>query len=766
MDFLTTQRSTTWMALLFPIWLMTGCHGGDGSKGSTQQIPGSPTSPTPENPVVVAEPTSPDNPNTTDSAHDGPNNYTFCSAESRWWLGSSGNETCSFSGTRDVAFGAHGVYEYRRATGSIECSNQIFGDPLPNTTKACYVSLPVDGLEQPQPSVPVGGLCSTPKPAGLSQHFTSQESGVACSSCHGNDGRSGFAAKLPELNFSEVSLQAFAATVRSGGSSMPAFGDGAGVYPQSSLENDYAFFAYNALCNTDSIPSDPESALSCQARDDLLPAQLRRLTGPQFKNTVEAALGTLSNDSVWPDFEDGIPTIGMSNNADALRVNAINLESVYRSVAQISALALNKNSTLGTCASAADSLCVTSILDNYGSKLWRRPLTGAERQDLLNRVANLRAAGSGNAVQIEFLIKALLMSPNFLYRSEMGALANDSVQLSTYEIASLLAYTLWDGPPDDRLYDLATDNSLLQTSVIETEITRMIADVRFDGALEAFYRDYLKLDRVLSVSKLPELSFTASKRSALLQSARMSLFQRVADRDRDIVDVLAVDGFFVNTEIAPLFGLQVTGDQLQLTAPPTYERNGLLTHPAFLSVHSKEGGSGIVKRGVFTLEQLLCVELGDPPDDITEAPTPAELDRDNTSTRELLTLVHTSQVPCNGCHVLIDPAGFGFENYDAVGQFRTVEKSSVPIDSSGAINLVGVQPLIFNDHIEFTDALMNSPTVRSCMARRFLEHTVGQALHSNACELTRYQHTLSDEQISIRQLALALADLESLRLRK
>lgn len=745
-------RSTLWVALLLSAWLVTGCQKADENEGS-QQVPSSPT----------PEPTVPSDSGTESPPDSGPQSYTFCSAESQWWLGVSGTKMCNFSGTRDVAFGADGVYEYRRVTGSIECSNRVFGDPLPNMTKACYISQTVVGVEQPQSEVPTAAICSSPKPAGLSQHFASQDSGLACSSCHGSDGRSGFATKLPELNFAQVSLQSFAATVRSGGSSMPAFADDASAYPQSSLENDYAFFAHGALCGSGSSSG---SALSCQAQGDLVPAQLRRLTGAQFKNTVEAVFGPLNNDSLWPDFEDSMPTIGMSNNAGALRINAINLETVYRSVINIVELAMNQNSALGTCASASDSTCVARILDSHGALLWRRPLTAAERHDLVNRISKLRTAGSSNAVQLNFMLKALLMSPNFLYRSEMGALASGSVQLSAYETASLLAYTLWDGPPDERLYQLAGNNTLLQPSVIEAEVIRLVADARFDRALVSFYRDYLKLDRVLSVTKLPELGLTASQRSGLLESARMSLAHQVTNRSRDILDVLAVDSFFVNAEIAPFFSLQMTGDQLQSTAPPTYERNGLLTHPAFLSVHSKEGGSGIVKRGVFTLEQLLCVELGDPPDDITEAPTPPDLDRDKTSTRELLTLVHTSQVPCNSCHVMIDPAGFGYENYDALGRFRTVEKESVPIDSSGAITLAGIEPLIFNNHMEFTDALMNSPAVRSCMAKRFLENAVGQSLRADACELTRYKNTFSDEHVSIRQLALALAGLESLRLRK
>src|SRR5690606_5697769 len=149
--------------------------------------------------------------------------------------------------------------------------------------------------------------------------------------------------------------------------------------------NDYAFFAYDRLCGSTPAPDDDHPASSCQEADDLLPAQLRRLTRLQFKNTVEAVLGALESDSnsnsasIWPDFEDSMPTIGMSNHADALRINALNLESVYRSVTQIVDLAVNRNTTLRNCAASTSAGCVGNILDNYGALLWRRPLNSLER---------------------------------------------------------------------------------------------------------------------------------------------------------------------------------------------------------------------------------------------------------------------------------------------------------------------------------------------------------------------------------------------------
>lgn len=542
---------------------------------------------------------------------------------------------------------------------------------------------------------------------------------------------------------------------------MPAFTDSSNVYPQSALVNDYAYFAYDSLCG--SGPVDP--GLSCSATDQLLSPKLRRLTKIQFANSIKSVFGGTYSDNLFPDFQDAIPTIGMSNDANALRIHEINMESVYWSIDAIVVQLLVQNSTVSNCVSSSSNTCLATILDTQGRLLWRRPLTTAEKQSINTRLTNVRNAGGNKSAQVEFLLKSLMLNPNFLYRSEIGTLQSGNVQLNAYEIASLLSYSLWNSPPDETLYGLADNNSLLQQTSIESQITRMIADSRFDQTLVAFYRDYLKLERVKTVNKLAELNFTDAIRQSLLTSADMSLTDQVANRDRDISNVLAVTQFYVNADIDDLLGLSVTGSNQRLMSLPSGQRNTLLTHPAFLSVHSKEGASGIVKRGVYTLEQLLCQELGDPPPGVMEPPVPPDINPNTTSTRDLLTILHTSQTPCNGCHVHIDPAGFGYENYDAIGRYRTFEKQNVPINASGVIDLDETAALIFANNIEFTNALVSSPKVRACITKRFLENIAGETLASDSCELGKLNAQLNADQTSIRQLALALAKLESLRLR-
>jgi mono/diheme cytochrome c family protein len=608
-------------------------------------------------------------------------------------------------------------------------------------------------ISSKQSSSPMAEVCNAPKPTGLSNQF-----GV-CASCHGADGKSGFAADLPDLNFSTQTLDIFKSKIRNGYNTMPMFSET--TYSDVSMKNDYSYFAYDSLCEV-----EPPSNSSCSTTSELLSPKLRRLTQSQFANTIKTVFGGTYSESIWPDFGDGIPTIGVSNNANALKIHSVNMESVYNSVDAITKQLIQQNTTVKNCISSTSNTCLDNLIDIQGKALWRRPVSTTEKQLINLHVTNVRNKGGNKSAQVEFILKSLMLSSNFLFRSEIGTLQNNNLKLNAYEIASLLSYALWDGPPDSTLYNLAQSGDLLNQATIETQIARMLNDSRFDQALVGFYRDYLKLDSVKTVTKVQELNFTNNVRQSLLTSASKSLGDQVADRDRDVLNVLAITQFYANSTIDDLFGVNVSTDAHQLITPPSNQRNTMLTHPAFLAVHSKEGGSGIVKRGVYTLEQLLCVEIGDPPPGVMEPAPPSGIDPQKTSTRDLLTMLHTSQVPCNACHVKIDPAGFGYENYDAIGRFRTTEKQNVPIDASGSLEINPSTVLTFSNNIEFTNALVNSPDVRRCLTKRFLESVVGEQLSGSSCELKNFQAQLDGNHISIRELALALARLESMRLRK
>ncbi len=507
---------------------------------------------------------------------------------------------------------------------------------------------------------------------------------------------------------------------------------------------------------------------SCQQQNGLLPPKLRRLTRNQFKNTVESVFDVDLSGVEWPDFGDGIPTLGMSNNADTLRINTINFENVYAAVDTLVNRVLSGNTSFASCVNSNNNNCVDSALTTYAPLLWRRPLSGDETSQLRASLATLRAQDATIRQEMEWLLKTLLLSSNFMFRYEMGVAQSDVKSLTDYELASLLSYGIWDYPPDNTLYNLAAEGALRSGDTLEKQVRRMIQDERFAAVLVEFYSDFLKLDRILSVEKIADLNFSPDIRSALLNSARSMLGDGVSDLNSSTVSPLAGGEFYVNDVIAQIFGLDGgIGSGLSKVSLPANERQGLLTHPAFLSVHAKEGASGIVKRGVFTMKQMLCTDFGDPPDDLSEAELPPNIDPATTSTRRLLDLQHSSQPTCNNCHRRLDPAGYGFENYDAIGQFRLFEKGSVPIDSSGQLTVKdGGSQISFSNGVEYTQALLSTPELQACVTRRFAEYMTGQSLANNSCELTKLMDYTERNGSSIEKIIMGVMQLESIRMRQ
>ncbi len=580
---------------------------------------------------------------------------------------------------------------------------------------------------------------------------------AACVGCHGVSGAGGAGPSLQDTDFS--SFAAFEQVIRDGKGFMPPVD--ASRYSEESMKNDFAFLSHQELCKV-----DPQNmAASCETREELFETQLRRLTQTQLINTITSVFGNNFDTSIWPDLGDSIPTIGMSNNASALQVDSINLEKINATVAAV--VTQLQESTARECINGSGDSCIDNLLVEYAPQLWRRPLSDNELMELTNSLLSLRSVDASRAEQVEFVFRTLLMSPNFLFRQELGVMQDKTVHLDSYEIASLLSYALWDSPPDAQLYELADADRLTDQAVIDQEVDRMIQDPRFQGALVGFFKDFMKLDRVTFVDKLTELNFTAAQRRDLLTSAEMMLASKVADPDEDLMSVFSGSEFYINKNIAPFFGLNSSdfGDELVLTSVSQDERTGILTHPAFLAVHATAGTSGIVKRGVFALEQLLCVHLGDPPSDLTESPLPADIDPAKTSTRVLLQLQHSSQAACISCHHAIDPAGFGFESFDVLGRFQAVEKGNIPIDASGTLSNVVRQPLVFNDHIEYVEGLVNTPEMRACVSRRMLESFSGQYTLPNSCEVEQLNDRINQNGTSIRGLVKSLTQLESIRLR-
>ncbi len=461
---------------------------------------------------------------------------------------------------------------------------------------------------------------------------------------------------------------------------------------------------------------------------ELTAPHLRRLTPIQFENTVRYALGDVFTQDDLPEFGDDIPIIGLNNNPDSLRVNDVNVDSLYNAIQALAQAAVEGTPVVQQCVAAADDVCWGAMIDDVGHKLWRRPVTDVERQDLLGARAQMAPVAT-RAEQAEFIVMALIGSPNTMFRREVGVDDDGILSMGQFEIASAMSYTIWNAPPDETLYQLAVDGQLDDPEVRIEQVRRMQEDPRFADAMAEFFIDYLKFEALFSKTKIGELGLTPEARQSLVEGARRDLKAAFSAPEATLLDPFRSTNFHIDQNGASFFDVPVSSGDYEVVSMDPTQRLGILSHPGFLSVHAGEGDSGIVKRGVFTLEQLLCIELGTPPANIDGTDdVPEGFDDATATSREVLTVRHSSQASCVGCHRVIDPAGFGFENYDSAGRYRTVEKGSVQIDASGEL-LLGPETLTYADSIGYIDALTNSEALQSCLSDTFFTYVIGNEPH-------------------------------------
>lgn len=502
-------------------------------------------------------------------------------------------------------------------------------------------------------------------------------------------------------------------------------------------------------------------AASCEVRDSLLEPKLRRLSERQIMNSLRDIFGDIFTEELRPNMEDGAKLIGMNTLADRLNVNTINLERLYDSSRELVRELIERHTTIKQCSQNASAACVTTLLDEYAPQLWRRPLTTQERSELIGQFA---ALGS-NTRALEFAFNSLILSSNFLFRSEIGDLQDGVRVLDNYEIVTLLAYSIWNSTPDKTLLTLAQKTSPLTVDELQTQVDRMFTSPKANKAMLEMYRDFLKLDMALVNPKHVDLGFTDEVKQDLMLSAEKMLSDQISAGAR-YMDVFTGRNFYVNQNVAQFFNTSSSSNQLESVALDPAQRFGILNHPIFLSAHSTLTHSGIIKRGVFTLEQLLCEHLGAPPTNIESDEVPEQVDPATTSERVLLQLTHSSRSACVGCHQFIDPAGFGFENFDVVGRYRTVEKEVVPIDASGVLKTASGTELTYQNSAEYAAQLVGAEQMGQCVSRRFLEHYLSQELQSNSCELSKYHNQLATRGHTVKSLLDAVIRLESFTKRK
>lgn len=330
--------------------------------------------------------------------------------------------------------------------------------------------------------------------------------------------------------------------------------------------------------------------------------------------------------------------------------------------------------------------CVDQILTTLARRAYRRPVTAAEVADLKRFVVMAEADGLSVEKGIELALQAILVSPHFLFRIERDMYPTDpgrSHRVSDVELASRLSYFLWNSMPDEELLSLAERKELSRPQVLDAQVKRMLADDRSFALAENFAGQWLEIRNLDSIKPDPERfpQWGPELREAMKTETQM-FFTEILRQNRPISEFLNARYSFLNEFLAGYYGIEgVTGSDFRRVDLTTDQRGGVLTHGSVLAVSSYPTRTSVVIRGKYVLQNILGSPLPPPPPDV-----PA-LDEDalgkSVSLRQQMEKHRTNAI-CASCHSRMDPLGFGLENYDAVGKWRTMD-GSFPVDSSGTL---------------------------------------------------------------------------------
>jgi mono/diheme cytochrome c family protein len=327
------------------------------------------------------------------------------------------------------------------------------------------------------------------------------------------------------------------------------------------------------------------------------------------------------------------------------------------------------------------------ILGTFARRAYRRPVTAAEL-DRLVRIVRL-AAKEGESFErgIQVAVQAALVSPHFLFRVETDPKPNDrnaKRRLNDFELASRLSYFLWSSMPDEALFDLAARKMLQDPKTLVAQVQRMLRDPKAKALSEVFGGQWLTLRRLSEVAPDPKLfpQFNDALRQAMRTETEL-FFREIVREDRSVLDFLDGRFTYVNEPLAKLYGLPgVKGDAFRRVSLAGTPRAGVMTQASILTVTSNPTRTSLVKRGKWVLEQLMGTPPPPPPPDAGELKEDAKEKLTGTVRQRLEQ--HRKNPICASCHTRMDPIGFGLENFDAIGRWRTREGEH-PVDSSGVL---------------------------------------------------------------------------------
>ena len=451
--------------------------------------------------------------------------------------------------------------------------------------------------------------------------------------------------------------------------------------------------------------------------------------------------------------------------------------------------------------------CAWTSIERFARRAYRRPL-GAEEHERIETFWHSNLARGPRDEAVALTVAGILQAPLFHFRVEPAHVspAVTSSELSHWELATRLSYFLWDSMPDAQLFAAAETAELATTAGLERQARRMLDDPKARPAVVHFHHQWLGTDQVLLVAPArrafgPLFGITPRLGSArdddlewpaIMGPVRHSMkFETELFVERTIFDgagtfnALMTDNHgYMSDATAPIYGTGATrlaegptvtrpielvvasiGRKKSLTLYPAVfprtERAGVLTLPSVLALGAYAVQPGPILRGKRVLERLACMDMGTPIQGAEAALPPDTLTAESTNRQRTATA--TSPATCDTCHTLINPPGFAFEHYDAIGKWRAQDNGQ-PVDASGSLTLTGGEEITFTDGIDFVRQLATSTRVRDCYALHWTRYALGTQLDEATPGLETIRQGFREND-SIKELLVSIASSDLFRTR-
>ncbi len=513
-----------------------------------------------------------------------------------------------------------------------------------------------------------------------------------------------------------------------------------------------------ALQDTEATPATCDGSGSVGSVE----SELRRLSDAQYRNSIESIFAGLIAPSEQYPAASGSTVTGYSSELGHEPMSEQDVERAALAAEDIAVQVPDNIDALLSCAADANQACAETFLDDYGARIYRRPLDDEERELLLDDFGEALADDFTFAEAIGVMVAHMLQTPQFLYVVEDAA--PERRELSPFELAHRLSLLFWDSLPDAELLAAAEDGELSDARVVRAQAERLLSSERADATLVRFFREWTQASTLFPGDKSEESfpEFDAELAASMNESFERMVLDAVRSGS-SLRELLSSSDAWVDERLASFFAVPAPESGWERVSLDQDTYRGLLTQPAWLASLAHSDDTSFVFRGRFVQKRLLCNEFGPPPANAMS--TEFELPEDPTALQRSEAV--RANPSCAGCHELMDPIGLAFESFDAIGQYRSEDDLGRRIDTTGTLLGASEPALEFADHLQLIAALQDDPKTLECYARQVYRFaTAHRESGGEACAVADVHEALLAADGELGAALLAVASGEAFRHRE